>query len=238
MVCKEEEIRGVNLWVLYFGFFLHRIESIHRRKAVVKSWFGNGKLTTVSGEIEFLQQTKYDVTNIKVSVEGLVDAGGYHIHLVSLASVISHILGSLTSFFLYCRPYSRYLSWSIWNSLARTPPYMGISILCKLIHKHRLSKELLIGMKQETSAENLDHLITRPRWWRRTMILPSRCLVCKAFWAGVLSFINKKKIVGGCVLILKEDMRHLRPENLEPLRLFIIQGALHMATWEWYAMFC
>lgn len=58
-----------------------RIEAVYRRKAVVRSWYPNGEPGTVSGKVEFLQQTKYDITNIEVSVEGLVGAGGYHIHL-------------------------------------------------------------------------------------------------------------------------------------------------------------
>lgn len=60
----------------------YRIEAVYRRKAVVRSWYPNGEPATVSGKIEFLQQTKYDITNIEVSVEGLVGASGYHIHLV------------------------------------------------------------------------------------------------------------------------------------------------------------
>lgn len=60
-----------------------KIQPVYRRKAVVRSWFPNGEPTTVSGKIEFLQQTKYDITNIEVSVEGLVGASGYHVHLVS-----------------------------------------------------------------------------------------------------------------------------------------------------------
>ena len=51
---------------------------------MVKSWHGNGEPSPVSGKFEFLQQTKYDITNIDVSVEGLVSAKGYHIHIVSI----------------------------------------------------------------------------------------------------------------------------------------------------------
>lgn len=77
---------------LFKGFFLcldfstfsftFRILPIHRRKAVVKSWRSNGIPATVSGKFEFLQQTKYDITNIDITIEGLVDAKGYHIHIV------------------------------------------------------------------------------------------------------------------------------------------------------------
>ncbi|KAK6633156.1 hypothetical protein RUM43_012900 [Polyplax serrata] len=58
-----------------------RILPVHRRKAVVKTWHNNGEPASVSGKFEFLQQTKYDVTNIDISIEGLVDTRGYHIHV-------------------------------------------------------------------------------------------------------------------------------------------------------------
>lgn len=65
---------------------------VHRRKAVVKSWHNNGEPASVSGKFEFLQQTKYDVTNIDISIEGLVDTRGYHIHMVS--TIILHFFTS------------------------------------------------------------------------------------------------------------------------------------------------
>ncbi|XP_044755346.1 uncharacterized protein LOC123314251 [Coccinella septempunctata] len=59
-----------------------RIGGVYRRKAVVRDWFPNGNDLSVKGRIEFIQQTEYDVTNVEVSLEGLVDNSGYHIHVV------------------------------------------------------------------------------------------------------------------------------------------------------------
>lgn len=56
---------------------------MYRRKAVVRDWFPNGNELSVKGRIEFIQQTEYDVTNVEVSLEGLVDNSGYHVHVVS-----------------------------------------------------------------------------------------------------------------------------------------------------------
>lgn len=60
-----------------------RIGGVYRRKAVAKEWFPNGKPITVKGKIEFYQQTEYDVTNVEVDLQGLVDNSGYHVHIVS-----------------------------------------------------------------------------------------------------------------------------------------------------------
>lgn len=49
---------------------------------MVKDWFPNGDALTVKGKIEFYQQTEYDVTNVEVDLEGLVDNSGYHVHIV------------------------------------------------------------------------------------------------------------------------------------------------------------
>lgn len=59
-----------------------RITNIFRRKGVVRDWFGNGVETSVSGKIEFFQQTEYEATDVEFSVGGLTDAGVYHIHRV------------------------------------------------------------------------------------------------------------------------------------------------------------
>jgi len=50
---------------------------------VVKDWYGNGDVTPVRGKIEFFQQTEYDVTDIEIDIEGLIDNSGYHVHMVS-----------------------------------------------------------------------------------------------------------------------------------------------------------
>lgn len=49
---------------------------------MAKDWFGNGIPVDITGKIEFLQQTEYDLTNIEIDVEGLADVTSYRIHLV------------------------------------------------------------------------------------------------------------------------------------------------------------
>lgn len=49
----------------------------------MKNWFSNGKKATVTGKIEVIQQSKYDVSNFDVTIEGLVETSGYHVHMVS-----------------------------------------------------------------------------------------------------------------------------------------------------------
>lgn len=58
------------------------IGGVYRRKAVAKDWFPNGFDLSVKGKVEFIQQTEYDVTDVEVSLEGLIDNSGYHIHMV------------------------------------------------------------------------------------------------------------------------------------------------------------
>ncbi|XP_017780045.1 PREDICTED: uncharacterized protein LOC108565217 [Nicrophorus vespilloides] len=57
------------------------IGGVYRRKAVAKDWFANGDNLTVSGKLEFYQQTEYDITNVEVELDGLLDNSGYHIHV-------------------------------------------------------------------------------------------------------------------------------------------------------------
>ncbi|KAL3268164.1 hypothetical protein HHI36_007291 [Cryptolaemus montrouzieri] len=59
-----------------------KIGGVYRRKAVVRDWFPNGNDLSVKGKIEFFQQTEYDITNVEVSLEGLKNNSGYHIHIV------------------------------------------------------------------------------------------------------------------------------------------------------------
>ncbi|KAL1494603.1 hypothetical protein ABEB36_010175 [Hypothenemus hampei] len=59
-----------------------KITGVYRRKAVAKDWFPNGvNLNEMQGKLEFIQQTEYDITNVEVSLEGLEDASGYHVHI-------------------------------------------------------------------------------------------------------------------------------------------------------------
>ncbi|XP_072936452.1 uncharacterized protein Rsod isoform X1 [Epargyreus clarus] len=59
------------------------INGLHRRKAVVRDWFGNGDTVSVKGRIEMVQQSEYDVTNVQVTLEGLTDeVRNYKIHVV------------------------------------------------------------------------------------------------------------------------------------------------------------
>ncbi|KAB0794972.1 hypothetical protein PPYR_11811 [Photinus pyralis] len=62
-----------------------KIGAIYRRKAVAKDWFSNGDVTaTIQGKIEFFQQTEHDITNVEVSLAGLQDNRGYHVHITPI----------------------------------------------------------------------------------------------------------------------------------------------------------
>lgn len=43
----------------------------------------------MKGKIEFIQQTEYDITDVEVSLEGLQEASGYHVHIVSCTLIIA-----------------------------------------------------------------------------------------------------------------------------------------------------
>ncbi|KAJ8709474.1 hypothetical protein PYW08_009478 [Mythimna loreyi] len=58
------------------------VNGLHRRKAVVRDWFGNGEAAPLSGRLELTQQSEYDVTNVHVALDGLVDVHNYKIHVV------------------------------------------------------------------------------------------------------------------------------------------------------------
>ncbi|XP_077282996.1 superoxide dismutase family protein Rsod [Arctopsyche grandis] len=57
------------------------IGGLYRRKAVIKDWYSNGEPLQMSGKLEFLQQTEYDITNLEVNLDGLNSVGDYRIHL-------------------------------------------------------------------------------------------------------------------------------------------------------------
>ncbi|KAI5714037.1 hypothetical protein M8J76_009978 [Diaphorina citri] len=61
-----------------------RIEQIHRRKAVVRDWFGNGETAGLKGKIEFYQESEYDYVDMELDLQGLNDTSGYHIHMTSV----------------------------------------------------------------------------------------------------------------------------------------------------------
>lgn len=67
----------------YLFFYFLSITGLHRRKAVVRDWFGNGEAVTLKGKLELIQQSEYDVTNVEVTLEGLNDIRNYKIHVVS-----------------------------------------------------------------------------------------------------------------------------------------------------------
>ncbi|XP_012547044.2 uncharacterized protein LOC101739289 isoform X1 [Bombyx mori] len=58
------------------------VNGLHRRKAVVRDWFGNGQQLQLKGKIEMTQQSEYDVTNVQVTIEGLQNVNDYKIHVV------------------------------------------------------------------------------------------------------------------------------------------------------------
>ncbi|CAH0720985.1 unnamed protein product, partial [Brenthis ino] len=58
------------------------VNGLHRRKAVVRDWFGNGFDVALKGKIEMTQQSEYDITNVQVTLEGLDnDIRNYKIHM-------------------------------------------------------------------------------------------------------------------------------------------------------------
>ncbi|CAG4945254.1 unnamed protein product [Parnassius apollo] len=58
------------------------INGLHRRKAVIRDWFGNGQPDAPTGRLELVQQSEYDVTNVQVQLAGLHDAHTYMLHEV------------------------------------------------------------------------------------------------------------------------------------------------------------
>nr|XP_018907893.1 PREDICTED: uncharacterized protein LOC109037571 [Bemisia tabaci] len=58
-----------------------KIIALHRRKGVVRDWFGNGHTNSISGKIEFFQMTEYDTVDVEMDLENLSDNGGYGIHI-------------------------------------------------------------------------------------------------------------------------------------------------------------
>ncbi|XP_028170007.1 uncharacterized protein LOC114359719 isoform X1 [Ostrinia furnacalis] len=57
------------------------INGLHRRKAVVRDWFGNGEQVNLKGKLELIQQSEYDVTNVEVTLEGLDGIKNYKVHV-------------------------------------------------------------------------------------------------------------------------------------------------------------
>ncbi|XP_075986340.1 superoxide dismutase family protein Rsod isoform X1 [Anticarsia gemmatalis] len=58
------------------------VNGLHRRKAVVREWFGNGEPAPLKGRIEMTQQSEYDITNVQVNLDYLDDVNNYKIHVV------------------------------------------------------------------------------------------------------------------------------------------------------------
>ncbi|KAJ2940014.1 hypothetical protein O0L34_g14045 [Tuta absoluta] len=56
------------------------VTGLHRRKAVVRDWFGNGSPVNIMGRIEMTQQTEYHPVNVQVTLDGLDDVNNYKIH--------------------------------------------------------------------------------------------------------------------------------------------------------------
>lgn len=63
--------------------FIFSVNGLHRRKAVIRDWFGNGEAAPVKGRIEMTQQSEYDVTNVHVTLDYLENVNNYKIHVVS-----------------------------------------------------------------------------------------------------------------------------------------------------------
>lgn len=39
----------------------------------------------MTGQIEMVQQSEYELTNVEVDFKGLIDNSGYHVHIVSFS---------------------------------------------------------------------------------------------------------------------------------------------------------
>lgn len=66
---------------------LNSIGGHHWRKAVARDWYANGVPLTLTGKMEMFQQSEYDITNVEVSLKGLIENSGYHVHIVGITSV-------------------------------------------------------------------------------------------------------------------------------------------------------
>ncbi|XP_046973148.1 uncharacterized protein LOC124539833 isoform X2 [Vanessa cardui] len=61
------------------------VNGLHRRKAVIQDWFGNGNTVGLKGKLELTQQSEYDITNVQVTLEGLdEDIRNYKIHITPI----------------------------------------------------------------------------------------------------------------------------------------------------------
>ncbi|XP_045506507.1 uncharacterized protein LOC123702765 isoform X2 [Colias croceus] len=61
------------------------VNGLHRRKAVIRDWFGNGNAISLTGKFELTQQSEYDITNVQLSLENLPDdVNNYKIHLTPI----------------------------------------------------------------------------------------------------------------------------------------------------------
>ncbi|XP_049880527.1 uncharacterized protein LOC126376997 isoform X2 [Pectinophora gossypiella] len=56
------------------------VNGLHRRKAVVRDWFGNGDPVQLKGKLELTQQSEYHPVNVHVALDGLEDVNNYKIH--------------------------------------------------------------------------------------------------------------------------------------------------------------
>lgn len=70
----------LNIFCKFKIYFL-RIGGYSRRKVVAKDWYPNGGPAIDLGKLEMVQQSEYELTNADVSLKGLSDNSGYHIHL-------------------------------------------------------------------------------------------------------------------------------------------------------------
>ncbi|XP_014242345.1 uncharacterized protein LOC106662638 [Cimex lectularius] len=65
-----------------------KVMGVFRRKAVARDWFGNGFMASVSGKIEFYQQTAYGLTDIDINLQGLQDISDFQIHMTPVLEIL------------------------------------------------------------------------------------------------------------------------------------------------------
>uniref|UniRef100_A0A146LIY5 Superoxide dismutase copper/zinc binding domain-containing protein n=1 Tax=Lygus hesperus TaxID=30085 RepID=A0A146LIY5_LYGHE len=80
------------------------INGVFRRKAVAKDWFGNGLPASVSGKVEFFQQTEYGVTDIEMNLEGLKNVEHFQIHRTPVLEILEFPCEESTLYEVY-NPY-------------------------------------------------------------------------------------------------------------------------------------
>lgn len=55
---------------------------------MANDWYANGADLSITGKLEIFQQSEYDLSNVDISLKGLIENSGYHIHMVNLTACV------------------------------------------------------------------------------------------------------------------------------------------------------